>query len=220
MLEINNISKAFQQRGIVLDNLSLKTERGDSVAISGPSGSGKTTLLSIIAALEKPDSGEVIFDGELVHTMDSDTSARYRNRKIGFVFQENLLLPHLTVWQNIILPLIAFNISSIEREEKENNAKEMMVRTGITELANKYPSQISGGEAQRTSIVRALVNKPSLLLADEPTGSLDKENARILGELLKELNSEIGISIILSTHSQSLASFMKKNLSLTDGRLT
>lgn len=115
MLELKNISKAYQQRGIVLDNLSLKTEQGDSIAISGPSGSGKTTLLSIIGALEKPDSGEVIFDGELVHAMDSDTSARYRNRKIGFVFQENLLLPHLTVWQNIVLPLIAFNISKIGR---------------------------------------------------------------------------------------------------------
>ena len=219
MLRLLNISKSFPQRGIVLDNLNLEVKEGDSIAVTGPSGSGKTTLMNIIGSLDNPDSGDVIFRGRSVTTLNSDESADYRNRNIGFVFQDHLLLPHLTIHENIMLPLLASSLSSEEYKTKEGNALKLMERIGIGGLNEKYPFQISGGEAQRVTLVRALVNNPSLLIADEPTGSLDTTNAGILGKLLKELNDEMGITLFVVTHSQDLASGMKVHLKLKDGKL-
>ncbi|HBE39613.1 MAG TPA: hypothetical protein DDW27_00095 [Bacteroidales bacterium] len=219
MLNLINVSKSFAQRGIVLDNLDLDVNEGDSIAVTGPSGSGKTTLINIIGTLDQPDSGDVIFRGRSIITRDSDASADYRNRNIGFVFQDHLLLPHLTVKENILLPLLASGISDAEYAEKEGYSGNLMERTGISELADKYPFRISGGEAQRVTLVRALVNKPSLLLADEPTGSLDAKNAGILGNLLQEINRELGITLFVVTHSADLAKKMKLHLKLTDGKL-
>jgi lipoprotein-releasing system ATP-binding protein len=219
MLKINNISKSFNQRGLVLNDLSLNISEGDSIAITGPSGSGKTTLMNIIGLLDNPDSGEIYFKDNPVLLYSADESANYRNRNIGFVFQDHLLLNHLTVKENITLPILA-NKSSIDvLEEKEKHISFLMKSIGIDLLSAKYPFQISGGEAQRVTLVRALVNKPSILLADEPTGSLDSGNAEILGDLLLEINRKFGISLILATHSEGLAGKMKIHYRLEDGKL-
>jgi lipoprotein-releasing system ATP-binding protein len=219
MLHVSKVSKSFHQRGVVLNDLSLTVNEGDSVSISGPSGSGKTTLLNIIGLLDRPDSGEVLFKGTPVLSYNHEESAVYRNKNIGFVFQDHLLLPYLTVRENILLPLLASKLPDAEYKKKVDESLNMMERTGITDLADKYPYQISGGEAQRVTLVRALVNKPSLLLADEPTGSLDRNNARNLGDLLLQMNSVYGITLILATHSSELAEKMKIQLVLSEGKL-
>jgi lipoprotein-releasing system ATP-binding protein len=220
MLKIDKVSKSFYQRGFVLNDLSLQVKEGDSIAITGPSGSGKTTLMNIIGLLDRPDSGDIIFRGTSILSFSSEESAIYRNRNIGFVFQEHLLLPHLTVKENILLPVLAVKNRTYEFDEKEKHILSLMKSIGIETLADKYPSQISGGEAQRATLVRALVNKPSMLLADEPTGSLDSKNADILGNLLIDINKESGVCLILVTHSDSLAGKMKYQFKLDDGKLT
>jgi lipoprotein-releasing system ATP-binding protein len=219
MLQVTNVSKSFHQRGIVLNELDLTVNEGDSVSVSGPSGSGKTTLLNIIGLLDRPDSGIITFRGEPVLEYDQEASALYRNRHIGFVFQDHLLLPYLTVRENILLPLLASKPGEKEYREKVDDSIKMMERIGIADLAGKYPYQISGGEAQRATLVRALVNKPSVLLADEPTGSLDKNNADTLGDLLMQLNADYGIALILATHSLELAAKMKIRFLLSNGKL-
>jgi ABC-type lipoprotein export system ATPase subunit len=219
MLRVNKVSKSFHQRGIVLNDLNLIANEGDSISISGPSGSGKTTLLNIIGLLDRPDSGEVVFRGVSILNYDNNESAVYRNKNIGFVFQDHLLLPYLTVKENILLPLLASKTAASEYKQKVDESLTLMERTGISDLADKYPFQISGGEAQRVTLVRALVNKPSLLLADEPTGSLDKKNAGNLGDLLIQMNKDYGITLILATHSQELAEKMKIQYILSDGKL-
>ena len=220
MLSVKNISKSFTQRGIVLDNLDLDVNEGETVAIMGPSGSGKTTLMNIIGLLDKPDSGEIIFKGSSVADFTEDESADYRNLNIGFVFQDHLLLPYLTVMDNILLPLLALEHSADDINAKEQHLMGLMEKTGISTLKDKYPFNISGGEAQRVALVRALANSPSILLADEPTGSLDTENAEKLGELLLEMNRDFGITIVLATHSDSQAKKMSKTLHLEEGKLT
>lgn len=219
MLRVNKISKSFHQRGIVLSDLDLSVNDGDSVSISGPSGSGKTTLLNIIGLLDRPDSGEIIFRGKKILEYDQEESALYRNRNIGFVFQDHLLLPYLTVRENILLPLLASRIEESEYRQKADESAKMMEETGISGIADKYPYQISGGEAQRATLVRALVNKPSILLADEPTGSLDRKNAENLGDLLIRMNGTHGITLILATHSLELADKMKTQYTLSEGKL-
>lgn len=219
MLRINNISKSFHQRGQVLNNLSLQVNEGDAISVTGPSGSGKTTLLNIIGLLDRPDKGDIIFRGESLLKYNPEESALYRNKNIGFVFQDHLLLPYLTVKENILLPLLASRLTEEEYQEKTGHAVTLMEDLGISDYAGKYPYNISGGEAQRVTLVRALVNKPSLLLADEPTGSLDKKNAEILGDLLLKMNKEYGITLILATHSTGLAEKMAIKLKLTDGTL-
>jgi ABC-type lipoprotein export system ATPase subunit len=219
MILLNKVTKSFLQRGVVLNNLELEVNEGESVSISGPSGSGKTTLLNIIGLLDKPDSGEVIFKGDSILKYDHKESAEYRNKNIGFVFQDHLLLPYLTVKENILLPLLASKKDDMELRQKENDSVKLMERTGISDLAEKYPFQISGGEAQRVTLVRALVNRPALILADEPTGSLDKKNADILGDLLVQMNKDFGITMILATHSKDLAEKTGVHYTLSEGKL-
>jgi lipoprotein-releasing system ATP-binding protein len=220
MLSIKNISKSFAQRGMVLNDLSLEVNAGDSIAIMGPSGSGKTTLMNIIGLLDKPDTGEILFNEASIANFSEDESAIYRNMNIGFVFQEHLLLPYLTVSDNIFLPLLASGHTQSELSVKEQHIKALMNKTGISELSGKYPYQISGGEAQRVALVRALANNPSVLLADEPTGSLDSRNADNMGNMLLEMNKQFGITIILATHSKDLADKMARVLHLGEGKLS
>jgi ABC-type lipoprotein export system ATPase subunit len=219
MLSVKNISKKYVQRGMVLDELSLDVTERASVAVMGPSGSGKTTLLNIIGLLDKPDSGNIIFRGNNIDTFSADEAAAYRNKEVGFVFQDHLLLNYLSVYENITLPLLASKRSGTGNEASVNKITELMKKCGIYELKDKYPTQISGGEAQRVALVRALANNPSLLLADEPTGSLDAANAGILGDLLLEMNKDYGVTIILATHSAELASKMSVILHLEEGKL-
>jgi ABC-type lipoprotein export system ATPase subunit len=219
MLHVNKVSKSFHQRGVVLNDLDLIVNEGDSVSISGPSGSGKTTLLNIIGLLDRPDSGEVVFKGKSILNYNPEESAIYRNINIGFVFQDHLLLPYLTVRENILLPLLASKMSDSDYKKKVDESMHLMQKIGIPDLADKYPFQISGGEAQRVTLVRALVNKPSLLLADEPTGSLDRKNSVNLGDLLIQMNKDYRITLLLATHSQELADKMKTRYNLSEGKL-
>ena len=219
MLKISNISKSYLQRGLVLNNLNLEINESCSLAITGPSGSGKTTLLNIIGLLTKPDSGEVFFNGEDITKFNTDKAAFYRNQKIGFIFQDHLLLPHLTIFENILLPLLANKKNRKSSEEASKYAFSLMEKTGIIELKNKFPAYVSGGEAQRATLVRALINKPDLILADEPTGSLDSENADMMANILVELNKELGTTLIVVTHSENLASKMQKRMHIEKGIL-
>jgi lipoprotein-releasing system ATP-binding protein len=219
MLSVSEISKSFVQRGQVLDKLTLEAASGDTIAIMGPSGSGKTTLMNIIGLLDKPNGGSVLFKDRDILAYNEKEAAAYRNTCIGFVFQEHLLLPHLTVRENILLPMLAGSHSDADFKSGDEYVSMLMQRTGIAELSGKYPWAISGGEAQRAALVRALVNKPAILLADEPTGSLDSKNADLLGALLTELNAEFGITLILATHSETLAKRMGRIYTISEGRL-
>lgn len=219
MLSIKEISRSFPLRGVVLDKLSLDVEEGQTVSIMGPSGSGKTTLLNIIGLLDRPDEGRVYFRGNPVDSFSDDESARYRSMNIGFVFQDHLLLNYLTVKENIMFPLIAAGFDAKTARSRENELIDLMDHAGISGLANKYPFQISGGEAQRVALIRALANKPSIILADEPTGSLDSANAEILGDLLIAISNETKTSIIMATHSPELAGKMSVRLFLKQGKL-
>jgi len=219
MLRLQSISKSFARRGLVLDSLDLTVNKGDSLAVTGPSGSGKTTLMNIIGLLDRPDSGDVFFDDRSILSFNQDEAALHRNSNIGFVFQDHLLLPHLTIRENILLPLFARNISKDEYEVKCGYGDQLMEKTGITGLSDKYPFQVSGGEAQRATVVRALINKPYLLLADEPTGSLDAKNSGLLGDILVSLNKDTGTALIVATHSSGLADKMQIHLRLEEGKL-
>jgi ABC-type lipoprotein export system ATPase subunit len=169
--------------------------------------------------LDKPDSGELLFRGKKLNDFNPDEAAEYRNKNVGFVFQDHHLLPYLTIHENIILPSLAFKNSSEQFASIEKHASDMMKMIGISSLSEKYPFQVSGGEAQRTAIVRALINSPSLILADEPTGSLDSGNGEILGNLLLEMNREFGVTLIVATHSQELAGKMSRKMRLENGKL-
>lgn len=219
MLRVLELRKSYPQRGVVLDGLNLELKESETIAVTGPSGSGKTTLLNLVGLLDRPDSGEILFREKLVNNYTVDEAADYRNRQIGFIFQDHLLLPYLTVMENILLPLSARQLEDDEFNVKVEYARELMERTGIMNLSSKYPWQVSGGEAQRAALVRALINKPSLLLADEPTGSLDAANAEILGNLLKEISSQYGTAVILATHSMTLAKKMSVIYKIENGKL-
>lgn len=220
MLVLNDIIKSYPQRGTVLNHLDLEAEAGATIAITGPSGSGKTTLLNLIGLLDRPDSGKIVFKGKMLNEFSPDDSAEYRNRNMGFIFQDHLLLPYLTIMENVLLPLFARDMPGNEYEEAKQRAEAILRKTGIEAITGKYPFQVSGGEAQRAALVRALINKPDILLADEPTGSLDPANAEILGNLLREISEMNGTAVILATHSEKLASMMSVVYRLTNGKLT
>ena len=212
----------------VLDSVSLEVERGESVAIVGPSGSGKSTLLHIIGTLDRPSSGRVTLDGQDLSGLDEIRLAAARNRQIGFVFQAHFLLPQCTVLENVLVPTLATgktefvapsaNVES-KRESAAARAERLLKRVGLGERMAHRPGQLSGGERQRIAVVRALINQPQLLLADEPTGALDHASAQQLGQLLVDMNREEGVTLIVVTHSVELAARMGRVLELKDGKL-
>jgi ABC-type lipoprotein export system ATPase subunit len=223
LAELQNISKNFDQPGsgipnIILNQVSLAIERGDSIAVIGPSGSGKSTLLNIMGTLDKPSAGKVILDGTDLCTLDENGLAFMRNQLIGFVFQLHHLLPQLTLVENVLLPLLPVK-EKIKQKMAREHAYYLIERVGLTNHIHHRPLQMSVGECQRAAVVRALVNQPRLLLADEPTGSLDAENASMLGQLLGELNHENDLAVVVVTHSMELASRMKTTYKLTSGKL-
>lgn len=217
MLELNKITKSYDKRE-VLNNLSLQMNSGEAVAIVGPSGSGKTTLLNIIGGMDTPDSGSVIFDGQSIGKLSNKELADYRNTKIGFIFQMHYLLPQCTVLENILIPTLALK-DKIKKKAAYQRALMLIERVGLTEQKDQLPGELSGGECQRTAFVRALINEPKLILADEPTGSLDQETANILGHLLLELNNESNTTLIVVTHSLELANKMETIYQLKNYRL-
>ena len=223
LAELRDIRKHYNQalsarQRPVLDGISLSIGENDSIAVTGPSGSGKTTLLNILGTLDMPDSGTVILNGTNVLELKEAGLARLRSRFIGFVFQLHYLLPQLSLIENVMLPLLPLKEKAAYRQGFER-AMGLVERTGLQDLINQKPSGLSVGECQRAAVVRALVNRPRLLLADEPTGSLDAETAARLGELLSELRKEEGISLVVVTHSPELAGMMDKIYRLALGKL-
>jgi len=221
LLSLKNITKGFGDPAdlshrAVLKNLSLEVEEGESIAILGPSGSGKTTLLNLIGGLDHPDRGSVHFKDQDITGFSTAEMDRYRNRQIGFVFQFHHLLPQCTLLENVLVPAL---VNPGSRPEKNERAEALMKRVGIWEYRNKLPGKLSGGECQRAAVVRAMINAPSLLLADEPTGALDRENVGTMADLLLEVNREDGLTLLLVTHSIDLAGRMGKILELTGGDL-
>lgn len=219
MLKINSISKSYfsgNANKMVLNKLSLEVVKGEAVAIVGPSGTGKTTLLNILGTLDKADEGSVIIDGDDVMQLTAKTQPEFRNQKIGMVFQLHHLLPQCTLWENVLLPTLPMKTNDGKAEKR---AEELLKRTGIWEQRFQKPAELSGGECQRAAFVRALINEPSIILADEPTGALDEDNAETLSDLLLELNKEMGTTLIVVTHSSALAAKMDKVYELHSGKL-
>ena len=202
----------------VLRNITLEFGPGESAAIIGPSGSGKSTLLNIIGTLDRPSSGQVLLDGQDLTRLDEAALAATRNRQIGFIFQSHHLLPQCTVLENVLVPTLASRDEAV-RGGAEKRGRELLKRVGLGERLSHRPGQLSGGERQRVAVVRALINQPKLLLADEPTGSLDHASAVELGKLLVELNREQGVTLIVVTHSLELAKQMGRVLELREGKL-
>ncbi len=231
LVALRNVTKHYAANAAthnvpVLNGISLDVARGESLAIVGPSGSGKSTLLQIIGTLDRATSGEVLLDGKNLAAMDDLQLAAVRNRQIGFVFQAHYLLPQCTVLENVLVPTLAAQKSEARRQKSEKDgetsavrATRLLKRVGLGERLHHRPGQLSGGERQRAAVVRALINHPQLLLADEPTGALDQASATTLGQLLVELNKEEGVTLIVVTHAMDLAKRMKRVLTLSDGRL-
>lgn len=223
LLELKKITKTFEipaaERAMtVLKDISFQINQGESMAVVGPSGSGKSTLLNIIGALDKPTSGGVFFAGKnLAHLGDSELSV-IRNLEIGFIFQLHHLLPQCTVLENILIPTIPLGIKK-DKNEVMRRAKTLLEKVSLTDRMDFFPAVLSGGELQRIAVVRALINTPKLILADEPTGSLDKESSENLGRLLVDLNREEGVALITVTHSMELARLMGKVYNLQNGQL-
>ncbi|MBL9128545.1 MAG: ABC transporter ATP-binding protein [Verrucomicrobiales bacterium] len=201
----------------VLRDVDFRVARGEAVAVVGPSGSGKTTLLNILGTLDRADSGQVLLEGQDLGKLDDVGLARVRNRRIGFVFQSHHLLPHLTVLENVLVPTLPLDDASVRGAAPER-AGRLLKRVGLGDRTHHRPGQLSGGECQRVAVVRALINQPAILLADEPTGALDRATARGLAELLRELNREEGVTLIVVTHSLELARDMGRVVEFGDGR--
>jgi ABC-type lipoprotein export system ATPase subunit len=203
---------------VVLRELSFTIPGGESVAIVGPSGCGKSTLLNIIGTLDHPTTGKVWLDGRDVSQLDEAGLALVRNGQIGFIFQSHHLLPQCTVLENVLVPTIAHKQANA-RDGARARAEKLLKRVGLGERLHHRPGQLSGGERQRVAVVRALINQPKLLLADEPTGALDRASAHGLAQLLVELNREEGVTLIVVTHAPDLARQMGRVLELRDGQL-
>jgi len=223
LAELQHITKFYDQPGFAIQNqvlheISLQISENERIAIVGPSGSGKSTLLNILGTLDQPSSGKVLLNGELIEQLPEVRLAEIRNSFIGFVFQMHHLLPQLTLLENVLLPLLPQKDKIILKSARER-ALHLIDRVGLSEHLQHYPAQLSVGECQRTAVVRALINQPRLLLADEPTGSLDAANANQLATLLTELNHEQNVALVLVTHSMELASRMDKIYQLHEGRL-
>jgi ABC-type lipoprotein export system ATPase subunit len=220
LVELRGVSKSFRtgdHKVRVLDEVHLSVAAQESVAIVGPSGSGKSTLLNLLGTLDQPDQGTIVIDGKNLSMMAGDELARFRNRNIGFVFQSHHLLPHLTVLENVLVPVLAQ--ASEVSEEVLLRATQLLQRVGLADREKHLPGRLSGGERQRVAVVRALINQPRLILADEPTGALDRVSAAEVGRLLIELNREHGITLIVATHSEELAARMDRVLTMENGTL-
>jgi len=223
MIEVSNLSKSFpspdgEEIVHIFNEVNFAVEEGSSVSIVGPSGSGKSTLLNVIGLLDKPTKGKVVVDRKDHSSLSEMQVSEYRNQTVGFVFQSHHLLPSCTVLENVMLPgLAGFNKS--EGQDLAGRAEQLLNEVGLVHRKNHLPSQISGGERQRVAVVRALINQPSVLLADEPTGALDRNNSDHLIDLLEQLNTEKHLTLVMVTHSLDCAKRMKESYHLNEGTL-
>jgi len=219
VIETFNLTKAYQIRGmkiIAVDNVNLKFARGEFTAIMGPSGSGKTTLLNLITGLERPTSGRILFEGKDITYASEEELTKLRCEKIGFVFQLYNLIPVLTALENVELPTIA---AGLPKDQARQKAIALLERVGLKERFYNRPVELSGGEQQRAAIARALINDPSIVVADEPTGNVDTDTGLKLIELLSELKRERGVTIILTTHDRMVAEHADRIITLRDGKI-
>lgn len=216
ILQIHDVTKVYEGKvtNRAINQLSFEVEKGEFIAIMGPSGSGKSTLLNMISTIDRPTSGEIIFDGVKPQLLGDEELAYFRRRQLGFVFQAFNLLPMLTVEENIILPL---TLDEQPVKLMEERLQVLAEKLNITEILTKRPDEISGGQAQRTAIARALIHEPSIILADEPTGNLDSHASREVLHLLSQMNNEKGATIVMVTHDPIAASFCDRVLFIKDG---
>jgi putative ABC transport system ATP-binding protein len=217
MIKVENLKKIYSGNvpTIALDGISFDIREGEFVAIIGPSGSGKSTLMHIISLLDRPTSGVCEFEGRSIDDLTDDELARIRNKKTGFVFQTFNLLPRTSVLDNVKLPLIYAGVS---KEVEEKRAKESLEAVGLSHRINHYPNQLSGGEKQRAAIARALVNNPSVIFADEPTGNLDSKSGQQIMDILENINNK-GHTIVLVTHEKYTSEMAKRIIELKDGKI-
>ena len=217
MIKVSNLFKTYSSNR-VLKGISLEVKKGEIVAIVGPSGAGKTTLLQILGTLDQPDdqiATEILINDIAVHELKDSALAAFRNKEIGFVFQFHQLLPELTALENVMLPRFISGVSKTEAMEK---AKTILSELGLSHRFNHHPNQLSGGEQQRVAVARALINDPSIILADEPSGNLDSENAQFLHSLFLKLSDKYEQTFVIVTHNDDLAEMVDRKLSMRDGQ--
>ncbi|WP_343553193.1 lipoprotein-releasing ABC transporter ATP-binding protein LolD [Pantoea sp.] len=220
LLQCRDLCKRYQEGSVqtdVLRNVAFSLQPGELTAIVGSSGSGKSTLLHLLGGLDAPTSGDVIFDGKSLNAMSSAAKAELRNRELGFIYQFHHLLPDFSAMENVAMPLL---IGKTGKAEAESRAREMLAAVGLEKRAAHRPSELSGGERQRVAIARALVNRPRLVMADEPTGNLDARNADAIFELLGELNVKQGTAFLVVTHDLQLAKRLSRQMEMRDGELS
>ena len=215
MIELDNITRSFGSLQ-VLKGISLTVDKGEIVSITGPSGAGKTTLLQIMGSLDKPDSGRVLYDGRDITGMNEKEISAFRNKHIGFVFQFHQLLPEFTALENITIPML---IAGNSRKQATIRASELLDMLGLADRADHKPSELSGGEKQRIAVARALANQPDVILADEPSGSLDTKNKEELHKLFFNLRDQLGQTFVIVTHDESLAAMTDRTIHLLDGSI-
>ncbi len=215
MIEVRNLIKNYGNLR-VLQSVSLSVKRGDVVAIVGPSGAGKSTLLQLMGTLDKPDAGEILYDGKSINRLRPNELARFRNSQIGFVFQFHNLLPEFSALENVCIP--AF-IAGRKRSEVESDAMRILGRLGLEPRMSHRPAELSGGEQQRVAIARALINKPLVILADEPSGNLDSANAHDLHALFFSLREELNQTFVIVTHNDALAEMADRKIEMRDGKI-
>lgn len=217
MLLVDSVCKSYVLgEAPVLDGVSLRLEAGTLAALVGPSGSGKSTLLNLIGLLDEADSGQILVDDRLVSALNATDAARLRNELIGFVFQSFHLLSRLTAWENVALPLFHRGVGRAERKARALNILE---RVGLSDRVDHRPEQMSGGQRQRVAIARALVGEPRLILADEPTGNLDSVTGLQVMDLLRALNGDLGVTILMVTHDRDMAKLCDRVIEIRDGRV-
>ena len=215
MIEIKGVTKSFGSLQ-VLKGIDLRIEKGEIVSIVGPSGAGKTTLLQILGTLDKPDSGSVVVDGIETSTLSTNKLSEFRNTHLGFVFQFHQLLPEFTAIENIMIPAY---IAGMKLKEARSRAEELLAFMGLSDRATHKPNELSGGEKQRVAVARALMNNPAVILADEPSGSLDSKNKEELHKLFFELRDKFGQTFVIVTHDETLATLTDRTIHLKDGRI-
>lgn len=215
IIQANDITKSFGKLK-VLKGVNLSLSKGEIISIVGASGAGKTTFLQILGTLEKPDQGTLSYAGESPQKMNDRQISAFRNKNIGFVFQFHQLLPEFTALENVMIPAM---IAGSPKQENRDRAMEILSKLNLQDKSESKPSELSGGEAQRVAVARALINKPKLILADEPSGNLDSKNARELHELFFRLRDETGQSFVIVTHNEELAGMADRKIVMVDGRI-